>query len=88
MAFLQAAGAKYSNTLFIDVDHLHEIASNGVSLLNGGEAQLVALLLANMCNRGINADQIGVITFYNGQKEELKRNIDRHECMKKFSSVR
>ena len=65
----------------VDTSNFHELAADAVSLLNGQEAILVALVLSNLLHRGVKAEDVGVITFYNGQKGHLAREVERHYCI-------
>ena len=88
MAFLQDKRyGSYSNALIINTVGLLEQSRNGVSFLNTAEADIIALILANMLNAKVSPDQIGIITFYAGQRDELRRRIATHLCMKESAQV-
>ncbi|OQV17667.1 Regulator of nonsense transcripts 1-like protein [Hypsibius exemplaris] len=71
-----------TQTVMIDTSKFHEQASDGVSFLNVHEAVVVALCLANLIHGGgVKPADIGVITFYNGQKDHLKKQVEKHDCI-------
>jgi len=61
---------------------LDEMAPDAQSKLNGHEAKVVILCLVNLLHRGVRPEDVGVITFYNGQKDILKKNVDIHSCIR------
>jgi regulator of nonsense transcripts 1 len=60
---------------------LHGVASDGFSSVNEHEATVTALCLVNLLYRKVKPEDIGVITFYNGQKTHLKKTLDSHFCI-------
>ncbi|OQV18741.1 ATP-dependent helicase NAM7 [Hypsibius exemplaris] len=72
---------RFSPLVMIDIAAFHEMAVDGASSVNGREAMVVTLILMNLLHRGVKPTDIGVITFYNGQKAILGKTIDTHLCI-------
>lgn len=70
--------------VFVHIPALQEYSGTGKSLLNMAEAHFIARLVANMIclyQRGgprLSPEQIGVISFYNGQIAHLRRQLEHH----------
>lgn len=65
----------------INLKGSHESAPDGVSSLNATEAIVVVLAAVNLLHLNVKPEDIGVITFYSGQRELLKTTLSLHPCI-------
>ncbi|XP_055344641.1 regulator of nonsense transcripts 1 homolog [Paramacrobiotus metropolitanus] len=89
-AFLNANGFSRRVTgdipmVFVDLAHNDELSGIGTSFVNMGEAHVIARLVANILHKDEadatmkpSPDNIGLITFYNGQRSQLRIDLQRH----------
>ncbi|XP_055344639.1 uncharacterized protein LOC129592592 isoform X2 [Paramacrobiotus metropolitanus] len=74
----------YIPMVFVDLARNDELAGSGTSFVNMGEAHVIARLVSNLLHRGDeearrpSSQDIGIITFYNGQRSQLRIDLRRH----------
>lgn len=75
--------------MFVDVWHANELSETGDSYLNTKEAHVVVRIVANLLDdiviKGtqLKPEQIGVITFYRGQRAQILHQMKAHPSLKK-----
>ena len=74
-------------TFFFDINRsLEEIGGNGVTTLNRFEIELIRDILTHFYESYIKGKQIGIITFYDGQKGYLQNYLENYFDPKNYES--